>query len=81
MLKIYNEDFALSTIAENARAVVIGKVTKNQDYKIKHKGKIVCNVPIKTVTKRIKYQRPFKKPLRNFSEPKLDEQNDYNETA
>jgi len=81
LLKIYNEDFALSTIADNAKAVVIGKVTKNQDYKIRHKGKIVCNVPIKAVTKGIRYQRPFKEPIRNFSEPKLDEPKDYNEIS
>lgn len=81
LLKIYNEDFALSTIAENAKAVVIGKVTKKQDYVIKHKNKIVCNVPIKAVTQGIRYQRNFKKPMRNFNEPILDEPEDYNETA
>jgi len=81
LLKIYNQDFALSTIADNAKAVVIGKVTKNQNYKIKHKGKIVCDVPIKAVTKGIQYQREFKKPLRDFKEPNLEEPEDYNETA
>ena len=81
LLGIYNEDFALSTIAENAKAVVIGKVTKSQDYRIEHKGKIVCNVPIKAVTKGIQYQRNFRKPVRNFNEPMLDEPKDYNETA
>ncbi len=81
LLKIYNEDFALSTIAENAKAVVIGKVTKNQDYKIKHKNKIVCNVPIKVVTRGIQYQREFKKPIRDFKEPSLEELKNYNETA
>jgi len=81
LLKIYNEDFALSTIAENAKATVIGKVTKNQDYKIKHKGKVVCNVPIKAVTKGIMYRRLFKKSIRNLSEPNLPEPKNYNETA
>ena len=81
LLKIYNEDFALSTIAENAKAAIIGKVTKSQDYKITHKGKIVCNVPIKAVTKGIQYQRDFKEHGRNFNEPLLDEPKDYNETA
>jgi len=81
LLKIYNEDFALSTIAENAKAVVIGTVTKSQDYKIKHKNKVVCNVPIKAVTRGIQYQREAKKPVRNFNEPILDEPKNYNETA
>jgi len=81
LLRIYNEDFALSTIAENAKASVIGKVTKNQDYKIKHKGKIVCNVPIKAVTKGIQYKREFREQKRNLAEPKLAEPKNYNETA
>ena len=81
LLKIYNEDFALSTIAENAKAVVIGKVTKNPNYKIRHKGKVVCNVPIKAVTQGIRYQREFEESVRNFNEPVLDELKDYNETA
>ena len=81
LLKIYNESFALSTIAENAKAVVIGKVTKNQDYKIKHKGEVVCNVPIKAVTRGIQYQRTLEKTIRNFNEPGLEEPKDYNGTA
>ena len=81
LLKIYNEDFALSTIAKNAKAVAIGKVTKNQDYKIKYRDKIVCNVPIKAVTRGIQYQRAFKEPIRNFAEPKLEEPKNYNEIA
>jgi len=81
LLKIYNEDFALSTIAENAKAAVIGEVKKSQDYVIKHKGKIVCNVPIKVVTRGISYQRAFEKPARNFNEPYLEEPRNYNETA
>ncbi|MDP6548438.1 MAG: AIR synthase-related protein, partial [Candidatus Woesearchaeota archaeon] len=79
LLKIYNEDFALSTIAENAKAVVIGKVTKNQDYKIRHKGKIVCNVPIKAVTRGIQYQRDSEETARSFNEPFLEEPKNYNE--
>jgi phosphoribosylformylglycinamidine synthase subunit PurL len=81
LLKIYNEDFALSAVAENAKAVIVGKVTKNLDYKIKHKGIIVCNVPVKAVTKGIRYQRDSEEPIRNFTEPILDEPKNYNETA
>lgn len=81
LLKIYNEDFALPTIAQNAKASVIGSVTKSQDYKITHKGKIVCNVPIKVVTRGINYERIQKKPLRNFKEPDIGEPKNYNETA
>lgn len=79
ILKIYNEDFELPNIAESAKASVIGKVTKNMDYIIRHKGKIVCNVPIKVVTKGISYDRAVKKPKREFKEPNLKEP-DYNRT-
>ena len=68
-------------MVKKAKAVVIGEVTKNQDYKIKHKGKIVCNVPIKIVTKGVLYKRDFKKPLRNFKEPNIKEPKNFNETA
>ena len=81
LLRIYNHDFALSSIAENAKAVVIGKVTKNQDYKIRHNNRIICNVPIKAVTGGIQYRRDFKEPIRNLSEPIFDEPKNYNEIA
>ncbi len=78
ILKIYNEDFELPNVAEGAKAVVAGKVTKNTDYILRHKGKIVCNAPIKVVTQGIKYDREAKKPDKKFEEPKLDEPKDYN---
>ncbi len=73
LLRIYNEDFNLPSIAQEARASVIGTVTKNQDYLIKHNGKVVCNVPIKSVTRGIRYDREAKKPNREFKEPNLEE--------
>ena len=81
ILKIYNEDFELSNIAEGAKASVIGTVTKNQDYIIRHKGKTVCNAPIKAITSGISYNRPSKKPNRKFKEPIIKEKNEYNEAA
>ncbi|MBL7206804.1 MAG: phosphoribosylformylglycinamidine synthase subunit PurL [Candidatus Aenigmarchaeota archaeon] len=78
ILKIYNEDFELPNVAEGARASVIGKVTKEKQYIIKHKGKVVCNAPIDEVTSGIVYDRPYKEPKRNFKEPNLPEP-DYNE--
>jgi phosphoribosylformylglycinamidine synthase subunit PurL len=79
LLKIYNDDFALSTIADKAKAVVIGNVTKNQDYIIKHNGNIVCNVPIKAITTGIRYHRESKDPGRLLKEPILDEPKNYND--
>ena len=57
---------------------MIGKVTKEQDYILRHDGKIVCNSPIKAVTSGIKYDREKKAVKRNLKEPNLREPNDYN---
>ncbi|MAE42243.1 phosphoribosylformylglycinamidine synthase [Candidatus Woesearchaeota archaeon] len=79
ILKIYNKDFELSNIAKNARAVVIGQVTDEKNYVVKHKGQVVCNAPIKAVTSGISYDRAAKKPKRNFKEPIIKEKKDYND--
>ncbi|MBI2108056.1 phosphoribosylformylglycinamidine synthase subunit PurL [Candidatus Woesearchaeota archaeon] len=81
LLKIYNEDFELPNTAEGAKAVVIGTVTKEQNYVIRHHGKIVCNVPIKAVTKGISYERERKEPKRNFREPRFEEPDNLNQFA
>ncbi len=78
LLKIYNEDFELPKMGMGAGAVVVGKVTKSQDYIIRHDGKIVCNVPIKIITLGIKYEREKKAPKRDFKEPKISELKNYN---
>ncbi len=78
LLKIYNEDFELPQISVGAGAFVIGKATKEQDYVLRHEGKIVCNVPIKAVTDGIRYEREKKAPKRDFKEPDLKEPKDCN---
>jgi len=78
LLKIYNEDFELPQISLGAGAFVIGKVIGQQDYILRHNGKVVCNVPIKVVTQGIKYERQKKAPKRHFKEPNLKEPEDYN---
>ncbi len=81
ILEIYNEEFELPNIAEGAKASVVGKVTKEQNYVVKHKGKIVCNAPIKAITSGIRYDRKATKPKRNFKEPVLKELKNYNQIA
>jgi len=78
LLKIYNEDFELPQISLGAAATVIGKVTSQQDYILRHNGAVVCNVPIKVITQGIKYEREKKAPYCNFKEPDLKEPSDYN---
>jgi len=78
ILKIYNEDWELPNVAECARAVVVGKVTKEKDFVMKHEDKIVCNAPIEEVTTGIKYQRPSKKGKKEFKEPEIGDLPNYN---
>ncbi len=59
LLRIYNEDFALSTIAEGARASVIGRVIKEKRYVLRRGNMIYCNVPVDEVTSGITYEREF----------------------
>ena len=79
ILRIYNEDFELPNVAEGARASVVGKVKKNTDYILRHKGKVVCNAPVKVVTQGIRYEREAKKPKKEFKEPSIEEPKDYNQ--
>lgn len=78
ILEIYNKEFELPNVAEGAQATVIGKVTKEKDYIIKENGKIICNVPIDTVTEGIRYDRERKEAVKDLKEPELSEPKDYN---
>jgi len=59
ILRIYNEEFTLPQIAYNARAVVIGKVTNDKRYVLRHRGKIVMDVDIDVLTGSIRDELPF----------------------
>lgn len=50
VLSIYNERFTLPEVASNARAAVIGRVTKERRYKILAGGAVVCDLPIDVLT-------------------------------
>jgi phosphoribosylformylglycinamidine synthase len=51
VMRIYNEEFSLPQIAQNARAVVIGEVTREKRYVLTHRGKTVMDVDIALLTK------------------------------
>jgi phosphoribosylformylglycinamidine synthase II len=51
VLRVYNEEFSLPEIAYDARAVVIGSVTKEPRYVLKHNGQTVMDVDIELLTK------------------------------
>ncbi|HUY40189.1 MAG TPA: phosphoribosylformylglycinamidine synthase subunit PurL [Candidatus Dormibacteraeota bacterium] len=51
VLRVYNEEFSLPEIAYDARAVVIGSVTKEPRYVLRHNGQTVMDVDIELLTK------------------------------
>ncbi len=51
VLRIYNEEFTLPQIAYNARAAVIGTVTRERRYMLTHRGETVMDVDIEFLTK------------------------------
>jgi phosphoribosylformylglycinamidine synthase len=57
VLSIYNERFTLPEVASNARAAVIGRVTKERRYKILAGGAAVCDLPIDVLTGSIATER------------------------
>ena len=57
LLKIYNEEFSLPEIAQNAQAAVIGTVTAETEYVLRHEGREVMRVPIDFLTGGIRYDR------------------------
>lgn len=58
ILKHYNEVWDLPSVAENARASVIGKVTKDDTYRLTHKGKTVIEAKATDITSGLLYDRP-----------------------
>ena len=62
LLAIYNEEFSLPQIARCAQAAVIGTVTREKDYVLRHQGEEVMRVPIEFLTGGIRYDRAFELP-------------------
>ena len=57
VLAIYNERFTLPEIAANARAAVIGRVTKERRYRLRAGGADVCDLPIDVLTEPVAAER------------------------
>jgi phosphoribosylformylglycinamidine synthase subunit PurL len=71
ILKHYNEDWDLPGIAENARASLIGKVTKEPIYKLNYKGEVICEANAKDITCGLEYDRELSEPSFNLTEPNI----------
>jgi phosphoribosylformylglycinamidine synthase II len=59
LLHIYNETFALPSIARGACAAVIGTVTDTGRYVATHAGSVVMDVPLDFLTEGVRYNRPY----------------------
>ena len=70
-LKIYNEDWDLSSIHEGACATVIGRITTEKDYVVKHGDRLVADCPIDQVTAGILYDREISPREFRGSEPQF----------
>jgi phosphoribosylformylglycinamidine synthase len=65
VLRIYNEEFSLPQIAFNARAAVIGRLTNEKRYVLRHRGAIVMDVAIEFLTRRIESELPYVEAIRH----------------
>lgn len=79
ILKIYNEDWDLPNVYEGARASVVGKMNTGDRFEVRHKGEVVCDVPIQHLTGGIRYQREEKARTQSLAEPVTEEPQDYNQ--
>jgi phosphoribosylformylglycinamidine synthase II len=59
ILRMYNEEWTLPKIAHNARATVIGKVTAEKRYVLRHHGEVVMDVDIDFLTGSIRDELPY----------------------
>ncbi len=54
LLALYNERFTLPEVSNNARAAVIGRVTREKRYVLRSRGASVCDVPIDILTQPVR---------------------------
>lgn len=59
VLRIYNDEFTLPQVAYNARATIVGRVTAEKKYVLRHRGHIVMDVDVEFLTGSIKDELPF----------------------
>lgn len=65
VLRIYNEEFTLPEVAYNARATVIGHVTTDGRYVLRHRGEIVMDVANDFLTGSIRDELPYTEVIRH----------------
>ena len=65
LLEIYNDRFGLPHVSANARAAVIGKVTKAQRYVVRAASETVMDLPIEVLAGPVVAQRVASPPLQS----------------
>ncbi|HET6275752.1 MAG TPA: phosphoribosylformylglycinamidine synthase subunit PurL [Candidatus Cybelea sp.] len=58
-VRIYNEEFTLPEIAFNARATIVGRVTAERRYVLRHRGEVVMDVESEFLTGSIHDDLPY----------------------
>lgn len=71
ILRHYNVLWDLPSVAENARASVIGKVNGSGIYRLRHAGGIVCEAKSQDITSGLNYTRPTVPAKVRRSEPRV----------
>ena len=72
ILHHYNVTWDLPSIAENARANVIGSVTQDDIYELTRKGQVVCAAASQALTSGFQYVRPTESTEGTHSEPSIE---------
>jgi len=75
ILSHYNKAWDLPSVAEGARASVVGKVTEDGIYTLVSKGEAVCSASSESITSGLQYTRPTNAPMRSFKEPVISYKN------
>jgi phosphoribosylformylglycinamidine synthase subunit PurL len=65
VLRIYNEEFTLPDVAYNACATVIGRVTGDGRYVLRHRGEVVMDVANDFLTGSIRDELPYTEVIRH----------------
>jgi phosphoribosylformylglycinamidine synthase len=66
IVRIFNEQFEMPRLYTGAGAVVIGRVTTDKRFRMRHGGKLVCDADIDAITSGIAYRREAKERRRSL---------------
>ncbi len=69
IVRIFNEKFEMPHLYTGAGAVVIGQVTNDGRFQIKHGGRVVCDAAMDVITSGIAYRRERKERKRQLALP------------